>query len=111
MSNAQILEDLRYCADHFIFDKATAEANVRQFAASLIGPQISSPAQKPAPVSGDSGGGLVGNPHGLEIGQRVRVRGRAGFVHGFIIEIFGDSVQVSNDFGVTVTVRSALVIA
>lgn len=66
---------------------------------------ISPPAQKPASVSGDSGAGLVGNPN-LSIGQRVRVAGRVGFVHGFIVEMFGDSVQVSNDFGVVVTVRS-----
>jgi hypothetical protein len=62
MSNTQSPEDLCDCEDHFIYDKAKAEANVLDFAASLIGSQISPPAQKPASVSGDSGAGLVGNP-------------------------------------------------
>lgn len=62
MSNAQILDDLRYCAENFICDKTRAELNLRQFASGLISANISSPAQKPAPELGGSSAGLVGNP-------------------------------------------------
>lgn len=41
MSNSQILDHLRYCAEAFTFheSKVKAEANLRQFAAGLIGSQ------------------------------------------------------------------------
>ena len=60
MSNAQTLEDLRYCADNFTSHKTEVENNLREFAAHLIGAGISSPAQKPASELGGSGAGLVG---------------------------------------------------
>lgn len=62
MSNSQMLDDLRYAADNFETHQDEVQSNLREFAASLIGAGISPPAQKPAPVSGDSGAGLVGNP-------------------------------------------------
>ena len=62
MSNSQILDDFRYCAEAFTGDsKIQADADLRQFAACLIGAHISPPAQKPASVPGGSGAGLVGN--------------------------------------------------
>lgn len=62
-NNAQTLDDLRYCAENFVFHLDEVEANLREFAASLIGAGISSPAQKPtAEALAVPAVGLVGNP-------------------------------------------------
>lgn len=62
MSNSQMLDHLRYAADNFVFHQDEVQANLRDFAASLIGAGISPPAQKTASVPGGSGAGLAGNP-------------------------------------------------
>lgn len=66
MSNSEMLDDLRYCADNFVTYRPAVVSDLREFAASLIGAGISPPAQKPASVSGDSGAGLVGNPRTIQ---------------------------------------------
>lgn len=63
-TNAQILDDLRYFADHAAEEKrASFLDSLKSYAAALISPvsiPFSLPAQKPALVLDGSGAGLVG---------------------------------------------------
>ena len=63
MSNAQILDDLRYCAEAVTGpDQIKAESNLKAFAAGLIGYAISPPCQSTAETLAVPSVALVGNP-------------------------------------------------
>lgn len=100
MSNAQTLEDLRYCVDNFTSHKTEVENNLREFAAHLIGAGISPPAQKPASVPGGSGAALVGTPVITPfhvVGPVRPIRRVAAFEHPLQFDLVRDEFRFGYD--------------
>lgn len=99
MSNAQTLDDLRYCANHFA-PSEQAESNLRIFAAALIGAGISPPAQKPASELGGSGAGLVGTPVITPfhvVGPVRPIRREPAFEHPLQVRLVRDEFRFAYD--------------